>query len=94
MPDFWNIFYQQRHYRTSQTRRKIPISIWMFPVYIDSIKGVRILMEGIVGPLVPDEQECQDTECESDSQAGNVDEGIGFVTNQISESDSEVVPEH
>ena len=70
--------------RTDIGKINLPIS---FIMHGDAVEPVEIGMISVITPLVLDKKGDQDAAGHSDSQAGDVDEGIGFVLSKISQCD-------
>lgn len=69
-------------------------AVILFGQHVHPVQPVCILMEAVVGHLVPNEQKDQDTKGYCDSQTENVDKGKDFPFDEASRSNLDVILKH
>ena len=60
----------------------------------NAIDAICLRVKAVVAVFAMDNGKCDDTTCQSDSQAQKVDESVEFVAQEIAQSDGEVVGKH
>ncbi len=83
---------RRRHRRRGERILKGLVADFRF--HHETINAIGLFVKAIIADLVQNVEENQQAASHADSKAGNVDEGISLVTEQISTSDFEVVFEH
>jgi hypothetical protein len=69
-------------------------AVILFGQHVHPVQPLCILMEAVMGYLVPNEQKDQDAKGYSDSQPENVDKGKDFLFDEVSGSDLDVILKH